>query len=1196
MRQLQRFVGLAIIWLCAQFLPLPAHAQSTTDPWFLLSGGTGGTIYSIASLPGVMDPEHPGGVGAPVYFAGGDDGGTWRSLTCGATWEPVNGGPALSDGVFGGYGPELNVCAADANQCSTGLHYGGPPDMGPQRTTLVATPVTSGPSSATGISRVYRAGANGFFFSDDHGANWFTASQACMSMGQNGGYDNMSAGPELIAADRDPGHTGHVVVASIAKAGPNGERIKPVDVSGCVGTGYDECNVRELAWSNTFGAQAQASKTASAAFSPVAGKAIDSAGGATDPERGWKFSSLHHLAVHTGPENAQACVLDFAKPLCTLNVKLSCHGEKPTAAQNMELACPDIEPDNSQCACTEPTGCRYPDITGLEIDPRTGWVYAATTAGLALSVDGGRSWARSTVDKAPDERSPPLAKPNQSLPYQKGPGVRLLTGVPPSDTDPETASATVSFNDSPAWDLNLSPWRIVSVSAITMVFQPTQGHYALPSGANPATYAPRRRGTLTAMVTVTWMVKAGVQWEKRSGVFMAYAPDAGGADGSGPPVVPSELVFADVNTSERVVESGAAELHVYAETASSLSLPKLPRGAQFGATTCYDAAAPSFRCRIRPSTVAISPSDPRIAYVAMVPDTTSSDCGDPSGCVALTGLYQTLDRGNTWSLVMGANSPQTPPGSEANAATGISQVAVAPENPYDLVINTAGGVFRVAPLPAYDGAPHWPNDGQVHDQGVPCDRGQYIEPQLCSVASQCDPTAVPADVCQALNLAVAPSPAEVPFCPAASTCVSGAQNGHYRLPAFCAYHFPSNPTGTVPGATTALARPCVDCTQLSQLDDGFPICGANFHPTANGMPLRCCLGARRVDQGGAQVATAAGVTSTQQQNRGMSEDWVWAAKSFAVPGSPGSFFNRIVLGVDDNTSGVQTLNHSPGLVGTPNQWSTAAPQNLEGTAPVVLDEIQSFAPAHVGTSQARWAQWFLGSNSTPDTYATLGIVYEPADDEVQWRTVGHWFAPRNTGFLKKKFKLQLVGQTVNRVGGGAPAHFPLRAGPSRCETTAGDNHGRGRWLFGGWPGVGAMVVKLPCGPDSLPDSSVLDSLASATYPNGQLRDVSLLQDNVVPIESSGSLPSETVPELVPSGGSATGGSGTNGYQTVLTSVDSKGPCLTGLEWQDTADGAGYLWMSIGFGQKPDGNFSALCDPKYVMPGSSTPTTPGLAGC
>lgn len=101
------------------------------DPWQLLSSGFHGTTRGVSQQPAPTDTSGPDAAG--VTWLAGDNGGAYRSLDCGDTWEPANGGRPLTAGFRGGYFNELTADCGGAGQpaCACGgvnevpCHCGG---------------------------------------------------------------------------------------------------------------------------------------------------------------------------------------------------------------------------------------------------------------------------------------------------------------------------------------------------------------------------------------------------------------------------------------------------------------------------------------------------------------------------------------------------------------------------------------------------------------------------------------------------------------------------------------------------------------------------------------------------------------------------------------------------------------------------------------------------------------------------------------------------------------------------------------------------------------------------------------------------------------------------------------------------------------------------------------------------------------
>ena len=459
-------------------------AEPSYAPWAIISSGFNGAPHSIGYAPPT------GGAGPGTVFAGGDLGGAYRSKTCGETWEHVNGGPPVSDGVNSGYSTAALICpcacnpantsCADDPLCHHGVIYGGPPSVEPGSVDVRA--FEAGPMPAvfamlTAIAGlpagpvVYRVGSR-VWFALDGGLQWYPVPPTCIQGG------NVLSHFEALGVDQDPGHAGHLVAASASGGAA-------FEASGCKGTNY-QCATRQIAWTDDASFQMQASIDASDQSKSGAEYQIDR-------NSTWHFASLAHLATSNQPDNPSSCpaVPDVNLPggACPVNNKLLCHGIKPTVADTArEDACLDLSTTNSKCFCADNPGCRYPAPTSVEIDPRNGWAYATTESGLLLSVDRGRSWGRNGLGNDPvpalraeaafdglvHKQDGSTPQPPGDYPLPPSP-VRLLTGMTSSQDADVPPAAWINDGNDVALDLNFAPWRIAHMGKMSLVFKALPG-------------------------------------------------------------------------------------------------------------------------------------------------------------------------------------------------------------------------------------------------------------------------------------------------------------------------------------------------------------------------------------------------------------------------------------------------------------------------------------------------------------------------------------------------------------------------------------------------------------------------------------------------------------------------------------------------------------------------------------------------
>jgi len=579
-----------LVWLVLLFVAVPVVADNANSPWQLLNGGFDSTIRGawLLALPDLAAEQ---GVFKlfqdSALFMGSDGGGVSRSVLplganandFGKNWEMVNGGRGVSDSVCGGYGDLMAsspICGANADPTAhTPLIYGGPPSAlqsydvsamasgGWPASILGDLPTIAGLSlapdnsaaRATGV--VYRI-TGSLHVSPDAGRQWFPLAPQCSL--------NNLAGYHAIAVDA--GQPGHVVVAATEDAG------------GCMSAVNNPCRVRQIAWTNDVGPQISKSiqSTSGQPGAPTP-RDIDFEGHGVgaDYAHGWRFSMISHLvrknlkAVTDGAEcaylpggdaNGVGNRLPINNACEALPGVTVCHAWKVAGGDNKaEQSCPDAP----ACVCSpigkDPLGgtvqaeldyCDSPHINDLSIDPRNGFVYANTQAGLLLSRDSGRIWERfgaggytkwSPTGFEPvvnqTEVKSPLAGPN-AFPSDRG--AKLLTRqglyVPEALFQVCENAGPFCASDLASLDLNAQPEYIESISALGQSWQ------ACPGGADAPKYANgRTRGELVATVAVTWhnpMKPAQIL----SGVFVAAQID-NCSPSANPLPPPGALVFRD---------------------------------------------------------------------------------------------------------------------------------------------------------------------------------------------------------------------------------------------------------------------------------------------------------------------------------------------------------------------------------------------------------------------------------------------------------------------------------------------------------------------------------------------------------------------------------------------------------------------------------------------------------------------------
>lgn len=654
-------------------------AEKTHAPWELIAAQFGGATRRVLHVGATGDP--------PALYVGGDVGGGFRSLDCGNTWEPVNGGPAVTDGFAGGYpnvlddavvpaggpGCDCDVTTASCDVpaiCHHGIVVGRPPSVTSDIDVRALNwgPAPAGVAGLTpGAPMLFRASAS-LHFSSDKGTNWFTLPPWCVSTDVN---------VQLAAVASDPGKPEAMIVA----AGEVLEnRTNLMEASSCPQPGSNQdppnpnpqtCGVRQIAWSTDVRPQMNVSLAFSQSAHVNTTRRLDTAST-------WRYASLNHLASSNKAALPTACIPTGPAADCGKDVSRFCRGIKGVdAGVPVESACLDAE--FAQCKCDDDADCKYPIVTGLTYDPRNGWVYASTQSGLLMSIDGGRSWGR----RGPADAASALADPIPALlpagpgsTYAVAPGVIVATGVQTGVPADDQAADVTSLSpnspfETPAVDLNRIPWRISHIGRMSLVFQeeacPTTGDTVYANG--------RKRGRLTAYLPVSWFVMEDDVQVKRSSTFVAFA---------GPCKDPGQkLWFRDVNTSVYIQPD---EPCLALETKEALRLPKLPRTQQYDAYSCYDPGGSLKRCRLEVVAVAAAPSHPNIAYTLLRPfnrklhDVEADHCAAgkaaASNCSYMSGVYQTLNGGATWGLVHNHTSPQS-----ASAAWDFNDLTVFARNP-----------------------------------------------------------------------------------------------------------------------------------------------------------------------------------------------------------------------------------------------------------------------------------------------------------------------------------------------------------------------------------------------------------------------------------------------------------------------------------------------------------------------------------
>ena len=462
------------------WVPYVLAAPPSYAPWELVSPGYNG---GIKTLHHNASSSVDGANGAGVLYLGGDDGGVYRSRDCGATWDVVNGGPAVTEGKLGGYDPG---CLGNPG-CSHRMLYGGPPGI--TRAATTAFSLASGPwpqdlmtqmgppgapASAIPGSRLSLRSGRVPYFSNDDGQQWYPVAPSCQGISTT-----FWSSVSVVASD--PGDGKHLLFAATdgeyggfqAPWSAKGSQI-PKEVSNCGEPGF--CARRTVAWTGDASAQLTASFAASRQRANNAPRQIDLASN-------WHFASLAHLAAGDG--TATGCAgasLPAAGKCKAKTLQTFCRGNQDQGGDSApeDFCLQDAGDIQDPCYCnTGPATCRYPTVHDIAVDPRNGWAYAATQVGLLVSPDGGRTWGRTgnkVTDKngssyAPNAQIPPAA--NDAL-YAKA-KVMLLTAIP-----------IYGAPEMPNYDLNQFPHKILDVGKISMVSRPATCPFgAMPDNAMP---------------------------------------------------------------------------------------------------------------------------------------------------------------------------------------------------------------------------------------------------------------------------------------------------------------------------------------------------------------------------------------------------------------------------------------------------------------------------------------------------------------------------------------------------------------------------------------------------------------------------------------------------------------------------------------------------------------------------------------
>ncbi len=887
----------ALVWASASlWADVPTYF-----PWVPLSAGFGASVHGLSVVP-----ASDGGAGS-VYLQGDDISGLFRSEDCGETWQPVQGGPAGSTGVLGGYADEQGswvncdcktASCPDVPVCHSGITYGGAPaswagaggDPGAVVWAAVPNQVKQLPGYAGAQQVMLRTRAR--YASVDGGRQNYPLSASCKAL-------SIDHGPwAAVALDRgEPaqGRLGHAVVAAgAALLRPMLESPRPMEASGCAqpvasaGNKSDFCALRSIAWTQDLGAQLVASLQSGAQRHSAMAHLLDLASH-------WHYSSLAHLAVAHG---SGSCNPKGPSAACVIDPKAFCHGAAPQVGKTaVEDGCP--APTDSACGCQDDAGCHYPGVIDLQIDPRTGWAYAASDVGLLVSPDGGRTWTRTGLEPQPTlapnpGTAPPrptaltlpagfVQWPNDSKGLQtllQATAPQLLVSEPPqaqAQPEPETQSEPRAANcGEQAYDLNKYPQLIERVGALSMQWS--------PSGTSAQ---GRSDGTLTVYAPVTWRQQGVLQ----SSVLVAS-------------LEPGQWRWIFRDTRSLRAEPGCPpRLHSLQDP--QLPQPKLPISQQYGFSQCYQAQTANAHCPMQVVAVAAAPSAPHIAYALLSPRNSDLSCTDQVGgkslqrqadCRYVAGVYQTLDEGLTWSQVLGRMDPQMPWTSDGDPLLQAHGIVVSPKNPYVAWIHGEQTMaWRLQPIGVYppgksayhpeDPGPFWREQprpsaqcgaseltcriaaypklgpggvGQLDDQGNQLFYwGNNAVNSGYRAVAGCDKTRALTDECARW----AQAGATQPRCATADSC--SYTTGSTVIPPYCAYHPPGS-TKTVP-----LKAPCVDCSALASCQQSPPTT----------TPVRCCLGLTPMGQ-------LAGPACDLTLGRGASGEVAYAAKAWRPPTLP----------------------------------------------------------------------------------------------------------------------------------------------------------------------------------------------------------------------------------------------------------------------------------------------------------------------
>jgi len=493
-------------------------------------------------------------------------------------------------------------------------------------------------------------------------------------------------------------------------------------------------------------------------------------------------------------------------------------------------------------------------------------------------------------------------------------------------------------------DLQLVPSRIIRVGRMSMTFTKT-------SGIGPGN---RPKGHLTAYVPVSWYSKEAGAWVPRSSVFMAHAWD------SDDPFAP--LIFRDVNGMSGLNDFWSKWRYCSTwENFFMLPLPKLPRSQQRDAHHAFHPSTAQNLCPYQVDAVAAAPSDPRIVYALLTPrhrdnpvgcpKPTSYACQDDAKqpilctpqCDEMAGIYQSLDRGLTWSLVLSPRSYHAPNGINGmGPVTPWRDIVVSAKNPYVAWFSgVEDGWYRLQPVKALPNPPANITDFAGVMASLPKPSGCQACNNNCAPTVSCHPFTAPGPKGQALDnnqlfnadaskcdkLTIMPDPCGLfaefngnnpsgfeptPSPPATSlgACVQPAGSflsvpagwtnaggtANLGVPPACTYHPASDPL-----TPTSLIAPCVDCLATTN-GTSWASCNAAVPVVPTATPPRCCMGAVPMSTLRTAKQCVDNVQEpTLSQNTGVSEEAVFHATTLATKSTlDGPLVESVLIGSKDS--------------------------------------------------------------------------------------------------------------------------------------------------------------------------------------------------------------------------------------------------------------------------------------------------------